>query len=122
MVDSKKKKRKNQTEKTEFKKKKKFSFIVMWGINGDLISKVKFDSKINCVSFSNYIQGYIPNIIAAGTSSGEVVFFSSWDLTLLERIKVGNHSPVSTITFSDDCSQIFVGSNNGEINSLHLGF
>lgn len=66
------------------------SLMRLHTINAKYITHISITETIKCVSFSFIKEGTGINVIATGFDGGIVRLWSSWDLTLIKEINVGN--------------------------------
>lgn len=66
------------------------SFMRLHTINAKYITHISISEQVKCVSYSFIKEGTGINVIATGFDGGIVRLWSSWDLTLIKEINVGN--------------------------------
>lgn len=70
------------------------SLMRLHTINAKYITHISVTEPINCVSYSFIKEGTGINAIATGFDGGVIRLWSSWDLTLMKEINVGNANVV----------------------------
>lgn len=66
------------------------SLMRLHTINAKYITHISITEPIKCVCYSFIKEGTGINVIATGFDNGIVRLWSSWDLTLIKEINVGN--------------------------------
>ena len=118
VVDGKSKSKKSSKEGKKTPKKLSNSVILLWTINGDKLAEVKLPYSVTCATFSNYIQGYVPNLIVVGTREGKLLLFNSSDLKEVAVKELNINSAVTSVCFNYEGSQLNVGTSSGEVYVL----
>lgn len=66
------------------------SLMRLHTVNAKYVTHISITEPIKCVSYSFVKEGTGINVIATGFDGGIVRLWSSWDLTLIREINVGN--------------------------------
>lgn len=66
------------------------SLMRLHTINAKYITHISIPEQVRCVNYSFIKEGTGINVIATGFDGGIVRLWSSWDLTLIKEINVGN--------------------------------
>jgi WD40 repeat protein len=79
----------------------------------ELIKIIDYDSKITCVNYGPFDNGYV----LLGFANGSVLIFDYPNLERLELLNISTGNQITSITY-DPTNYIFVSTSNGEVYSL----
>ncbi|XP_033625094.1 lysosomal-trafficking regulator-like isoform X2 [Asterias rubens] len=89
------------------------SEVRLWTVNASLVTKRVCDSSVHCLTFSNAPEGIAVNSLVAGCEDGVIRFWSSIDLTPVRVIVTKSHTPIISLSFTNDSQFLAASDENG---------
>jgi len=90
--------------------------IRLFTINGNLVNKQICASKPTYIIVTTGTEGMVRNVILTGCENGEIVLWSSWDLTRIHTLN-SHKAAVTALCFSYDHKILYSADAEGEVIS-----
>jgi WD40 repeat protein len=101
--------------------RKSSSVLSLFNVNGRLLASAPCSEVVQCILFTNGIEGVSRNLLVAGTQSGKLLLFDALDLTLLVSKNGTSTAPITCLTIDQECMFLVSGSADGAVQQWMCG-
>ncbi len=97
------------------------SVLSLFNVNGQLLASAACPELVQCIIFTNAIEGIARNMLVVGTQSGKLMMFDSLDLTLRVTKSGISNAPMTCLTMDQECMFLVSGSSDGTVQQWVCG-